>query len=269
MLAAAAAHASWNAIAHGIKDRLIAFALMGVGGLALSLPLLVAARAPAPASRPYLAASVVLHIIYQLLLMRCYRLGEFSQVYPLARGTSPVVVAVVAALFVGERLSGAQLAGVLLVAVALACLVFAGHRPGRAALTAAAGTGLAIAAYTVVDGVGVRLAHSPAGYIGWLMTLEGIVIPAAALILRRRALPGQLRGVWRAGLLGGLLSVAAYGLVLWAQTRAALALVAALRETSIVIGAVIGSAVFHERFGRPRVAATVLAVTGIALLNLG
>ncbi len=269
VLAAAAAHASWNAIAHGIKDSLAAMALVGAGGLVLAVPLLVWSSLPAPASRPYLAASVLLHVAYFALLMRCYRVGEFGQVYPLARGISPVVVTAAAWLAVGERLGWLQLAGVLLIPVGLACLVFAGRRPGRAALTAAAGTGLAIASYTTVDGIGVRLAGGSAGYIGWLMTLEGVACAAAALLIRRGALAGPLRVSWRAGLLGGMLSVAAYGLVLWAQTRSALALVAALRETSIIIGAVIGSLVFREPFGRPRVAATVLVVAGILLLNAG
>jgi drug/metabolite transporter (DMT)-like permease len=269
VLVAAFAHASWNAIAHGIKDPLVAFALIGVGGLVPAVPLLLWAAPPAAASRVYLGISVLLHLAYQLLLMRCYRVGEFSQVYPLARGISPVVVAVVAGLFVGEQLSGPQVAGVLLIPAGLACLVFIGRRPGRPAVVAAVGTGLAIASYTTVDGIGVRLAGSALGYIAWLMALQGIVIPAAALAIRRQALAGQLRGVWLAGLLGGVLSVAAYGLVLWAQTRSALAAVAALRETSIIIGAVIGTLVFREPFGRPRIIATVLVVAGIVLLNIG
>jgi drug/metabolite transporter (DMT)-like permease len=269
VLGAAVAHATWNAIAHGFKDRLAAFALIGLGGLVPAVPMLLLAAPPAPASRGYLGVSVLLHIAYQLLLMRCYRLGEFSQVYPLARGISPVLVTGAAWLLVGEHLSGPQLAGVLLIPAGLACLVFIGRRPGRPALAAAAGTGLAIASYTTVDGIGVRLSGSAAGYIGWLMTLEGLAIPAAAIVIRRGALAGQVRGVWPVGLAGGVLSTAAYGLVLWAQTHAALALVAALRETSIVIGAVIGSLIFREPFGRPRIAATILVVAGILLLNTG
>lgn len=269
VLAAAVAHASWNAIAHRIGDSLAAMALVGTGGLVLAGPALVWSAAPAPASRPYLAASVVLHVGYFALLLRSYRVGEFSQVYPLARGISPAVVSMAAWFAAGERLRCPQLAGVLLIPAGLACLAFLGRRPGRPALAAAAGTGLAIAAYTTVDGIGVRLAGSTGGYIGWLMTLEGLSCAALALAVRRGALPARLRGAWRAGLAGGVLSVAAYGLVLWAQTRSALALVAALRETSIIIGAVIGSLVFREPFGRSRTAATVLVVAGIVLLNAG
>lgn len=269
VLIAACAHASWNAIAHGIKDPLLAFAIIGVGGLVPAAALMAFATGPADASRPYLAVSVCLHLGYQLLLMRCYRVGEFSQVYPLARGISPVAVTGLAAAAVGERLSAPQILGVLLISTGLACLVFAGHRPHRPALLAATGTGLAIAAYTTVDGIGVRLSGSAAGYAGWLMALQGFLIPVAALVVRRGKLPGQLREVWRAGLAGGVLSVAAYGLVLWAQTHGALAAVAALRETSIIIGAVIGTLLFQEPFGRPRIAATVLVVAGIVLLNVG
>lgn len=268
-VAAAVAHASWNAIAHRIRDSLVAMTVVGIGGLALAVPLLLWTAAPAPASRPYLAVSVVLHIAYLALLLRTYRVGEFSQVYPLARGISPVVVTAAAWLLVGERLAGLQLAGVLLIPAGLACLVFIGRRPDRPALVAAAATGLAIAAYTVVDGIGVRLAGSPGGYIGWLMTLEGLGCAAVALVIRRRALPAQLSGSWLAGLAGGVLTVIAYGLVLWAQTRSALALVAALRETSIIIGALIGTLMFREPFGRSRIMATVLVVAGILLLNAG
>lgn len=266
VLAAALAHASWNAIAHRISDSVVAMALVGGGGLILSLPLLLSGP-PAPASRPYLAASVGLHVAYFALLLRSYRAGEFSQAYPIARGLSPVVVTAVAWFLVGERLSGIRLAGVLLVPAGLACLVFIGRWPGRAALTAAAATGLVIAAYTTVDGIGVRLAGGTGGYIGWLMTLQGSVCAAIALAIRRGSLPRQLRPVWGAGVLGGVLSVAAYGLVLWAQTRSPLALVAALRETSIIIGALVGTLIFREPFGRSRVAATVLVVAGIVLLS--
>jgi len=136
------------------------------------------------------------------------------------------------------------------------------------ALVAAAGTGLTIAAYTTVDGLGVRLSGSPAAYIGWLMLLESLCVPAWALARRGRALGGLSRRVLASGLLAGALSVLAYGLVLWAQTRGALAPIAALRETSVIFGAVIGTVVFREPFGRWRIAATVLVVIGVLLLNV-
>jgi drug/metabolite transporter (DMT)-like permease len=200
--------------------------------------------------------------------MRCYRLGEFSQVYPLARGTSPLVVTILAAIFIHEHLALAQIAGVLVVSAGLATLVLAGRRPGRAAFLAAVGTGLTIAAYTTVDGVGVRLSGSPVGYIGWLMVLESLCVPMFAVVRRRDVLLKQPKRILLAGLAAGALSVLAYGLVLWAQTRGALAPIAALRETSVIFGALIGTLIFREPFGRTRITATVLVAAGIILLNI-
>ncbi len=268
VLAAAVTHAVWNAIAHGIKDQTLAFALIGVGGIAVGIPLVIVAAMPHADCWPYLLGSVAIHIFYNLLLMQCYRLGEFSQVYPLARGTSPLVVSILAAIFIHEHLGLPQIAGVLVVSAGLAALVLAGRRPGRAAFAAAVGTGLTIAAYTTVDGVGVRLSGSPVGYIGWLMVLESLCVPMFAVFRRRDVLLKQPKRILLAGLSAGALSVLAYGLVLWAQTRGALAPIAALRETSVIFGAIIGTLVFREPFGRTRIAATVLVATGIVLLNL-
>jgi drug/metabolite transporter (DMT)-like permease len=268
VIAAAVTHAAWNAIAHGIKDQTLAFALIGVGGIACGIPLVIVAALPRADCWPYLLGSVAIHVFYNLLLMQCYRLGEFSQVYPLARGTSPLVVTILAAIFVHEHLALPQVAGVLVVSAGLAVLVLAGRRPGRAAFAAAVGTGLTIAAYTTVDGVGVRLSASPVGYIGWLMVLESLCVPMFAVFRRRDVLLKQPKRILFSGLAAGALSVLAYGLVLWAQTRGALAPIAALRETSVIFGAIIGTLVFREPFGRTRIAATVLVAAGIVLLNL-
>jgi drug/metabolite transporter (DMT)-like permease len=277
VLVAAVTHATWNAIAHGIKDQVLAFGLIGAGSIVVSVPLVLIARFPLAACWPYLAASVFIHVFYNLLLMRSYRYGEFGQVYPLARGTSPLIVTVLAAVFAAERPSVPQVCGVLVISCGLAALVFAGRRPrsepkrppSRAALLAAGATGLTIASYTTVDGLGVRQSGSPVGYIGWLMLLESLCVPAWALVRRRReVMGGASRRVLLSGLLAGALSVLAYGLVLWAQTRGALAPIAALRETSVIFGALIGTVVFREPFGRSRIAATVLVVIGVLLLNV-
>ncbi len=286
VLVAAVAHATWNAIAHGIKDQVVAFGLIGVGSLVVAVPLILASPFPLAACWPYLLGSVFIHVFYNLLLMRSYRYGQFGQVYPLARGTSPLVVTVLAAVFAAERPSPPQIGGVLVVSCGLVVLVFAGRRAGsaggsadgsaggsaggsRAALLAAGATGLTIASYTTVDGLGVRLSGSSVAYIGWLMLLESMCVPAWALLQRRRqVLGGVSRGVLLSGVSAGALSVLAYGLVLWAQTRGALAPIAALRETSVIFGAVIGTMVFREPFGRWRIAATMLVVAGVLLLNV-
>ncbi|UNS97461.1 DMT family transporter [Streptomyces tubbatahanensis] len=278
VLAAALTHASWNALAHGIRDQLLAFTLVGAGGALCGAVLAVFAPLPAAGAWPALLASAALHVVYQLLLMRSFQMGEFGQMYPIARGTAPLVVTVLAAVFVHEMPGPWQLAGVLLASAGLVGVALwglrgkkerAGGAPQWPALTAAVCTGLAIASYTVVDGVGVRASGSALGYIAWLMLLEGIAIPLWALATRRSGLVAQLRPIALRGLLGGALSVLAYGLVLWAQTRAPLAPVAALRESSIIAGAAIGALFFKERFGWPRTAASVLMVSGIALMLHG
>jgi drug/metabolite transporter (DMT)-like permease len=268
VLCAAVTHAIWNAIAHSIKDQLLAFALIGVGAVTISIPLIIVSPLPHANAWPYLMASVVIHVFYTLGLMRANRLGDFSQVYPIARGTSPLVVTILAAAFVHERPTLPALAGVVVVSAGLALLVFGGKRPGRAAMLAAIGTGLTIAAYTTVDGVGVRASGTATGYIGWLLLLQGLTVPLYALVRRRSVLRQHSWRVLGSGWLAGALSVLAYGLVLWAQTRGPLAPIAALRETSVIFGAIIGTLVFREPFGRTRIAATIVVSAGILLLNL-
>ncbi len=271
VLLAAVLHALWNAIAKGITDRLAAFTLIGLGSLFVVLVIPFVAH-PAAASRPFIAISALLHVGYGMMLMLSYRVGDLGQVYPLARGVSPLLVTVVAAITIHERLDPPRLAGVLLVSGGLASLVLAGGRvtlEQRPGLVYALGTGLFIAAYTVVDGLGVRRSGTALGYSTWLFALESPLIPLFGFARRGRALATELRPVWHIGLLGGLLSVLAYALVIWAQTRGALAAVASLRETSVIIAALIGAFFFHEPFGRRRIVAAVLVAGGIVLLNLG
>lgn len=271
VLCAAFVHASWNAIAHGIRDQVVAFTLVGGGGALCGLVLLPFAPIPASAAWPYLIGSAALHALYYLMLMRSFHLGDFGQMYPIARGTAPLVVTVLAALFAGETPGPWQATGVALSSAGLAGMALWGLRgahtaPQWPAISAAVATGLAIAGYTVVDGLGVRSSGSAFGYIAWLMVLEGGAVPIGALVVRRGALIRQVRPVVSRGLLGGALSVLAYGLVLWAQTRASLAPIAALRESSIIVGAAIGALLFKERFGTPRLVAAGLMVAGIGLM---
>ncbi|MFD5423919.1 EamA family transporter [Streptomyces sp. NPDC127084] len=271
VLLAAFTHAGWNALAKSIKDQLLAFTL--IGGCSAVIAAVTACFAPLPraAAWPYLIASVLLHIGYQALLMRSFTLGEFGQMYPIARGTAPLVVSVAAVLFVGERLTPWMLTGVAVASAGLAGVALwgirgSGTRPHWPALLAALATGLSIAAYTVVDGVGVRASGTPIGYVAWLLAMQGLLIPAYAWYRFRGTLLTRLRPHVGRGFLGAVLSLIAYTLVLWAQTRAPLAPVAALRESSIIVGAAIGALFFKERFGGPRIVAAGLMVVGIGLM---
>ncbi|MEV0007236.1 EamA family transporter [Streptomyces sp. NPDC047973] len=271
VLAAAITHAGWNAIAHAIRDQLLSFTLISGGGALIGLLLAVFAPLPAAGAWPYLLVSAALHVAYMLLLMRSFTLGDFGQMYPIARGTAPLVVTLLAAVFLGERpdawaTAGVAVASAGLVGLALWGIRGSGKRPHWPAILAALATGLAIAGYTTVDGAGVRASGTPIGYIAWLMILEGIAIPTYAFFRRRGELVAQLTPFAARGLLGAALSVAAYGLVLWAQTKAPLAPIAALRESSIIVGAAIGALFFKERFGAPRIAAAGLMVVGIGLM---
>ncbi|MFJ9537177.1 EamA family transporter [Streptomyces sp. NPDC101225] len=269
VLVAAVTHAGWNAIAHRITDKLVGFTLIAGGGMLIGLLLVPFTAFPASGAWPYLGASAVIHLAYYVLLMRSFRLGDFGQAYPIARGTAPLVVTLLAALFAHEVPDGWAAAGIAVSCTGLTGVALwglRGRRPDWAAVGAALATGLTIAGYTVVDGLGVRASGSSLGYIAWLMALEGIALPAYALHRWRGDAAAVLRPFAPLGLLGAALSVLAYGLVLWAQTRAELAPVAALRESSIIVGAAIGAVFFKERFGAPRVAAAGLLVAGIGLM---
>jgi len=291
-------HATWNAIAKGATDRLASFGLIALGQALLMVPLLPFVGPPAPAAWPYLASSVAVHMLYMWLLLKSYELGDFSQVYPLARGSAPLLVAAVAALALNERLSWSQSAGVAAVSGGLVVLAFAGTRrptatSGRGALrTVSAGrdggavaeghgsgrdpravvaallTGATIAAYTMLDGIGVREAEGAASYTVWLFGIEGPATAAAVWAIRGRdVIAGLDRRQWGLGLTGGVLAMAGYGIVLWAQTRGALASVAALRETGVISGAIIGAVVFSERMGARRIVAACVVAAGVVLIT--
>jgi drug/metabolite transporter (DMT)-like permease len=270
VLAAALLHAAWNSIAHGIGDRLVGFALIGVADLVGGGVLAAFAGLPTTGAWPYIVASAVLHIAYNLMLLASYQLGDFSQTYPLARGTAPLLVALASVLLLHRPLAAQDLAGIIAVSAGLIGLVLAGGLPGRKempAVAAALATGLLIALYTVVDGLGV--AQGPLiAYIGWMFFLQGSALPVLAVLRRGRRLPALLRRHAIAGLAGGVISLAAYSIVLWAQTSGALAPIAALRESSIVFGALIGALFLHEPLGHRRAAAAGVVLAGVLLLSL-
>jgi drug/metabolite transporter (DMT)-like permease len=268
-LVAAVLHAVWNAIAHGVPDRLVGFALIGVAYTVIGGATAFVVGLPPSGAWPFVLGSAAIHVLYTLLLWASYQLGEFSQVYPVARGTAPWVVAVIEVVL-GHHLPALQLVGIVVISLGLLSLVLDGGRPSRAtvpALGAAVATGISIAGYTVVDASAV--ATTPVlVYATWMFLLQGPVMPVIALVRRGRRLRMTTWPVLAVGFGGGVVSLAAYGLVLIAQTSGATAAVAALRETSIVIGAVIGAVFLGERFGKGRVIAAVVVAAGIVLVDL-
>ncbi len=269
VLGSAFLHASWNALTHSARDRVATMTVMGLAYVGCALPAVLLTAAPARAAWPFVAASIVLETAYSYGLVLAYRHGDFSRTYPLARGTSPLLVALFATLVLGQRASAGQQIGVGAVCVGLLVLSFAEGLPRRddlAAVCAALGTGCLIAAYTIVDGLGVRRSGSVLGYVGWTFLGEGAGIVLIAVLLRRRRFPEIFRAGVPRSVIGGVVSMTAYSLVLWAQTRGSLAGVATLRETSILVGCVIGTVLFRERFGRTRLLASLGVVTGVVFI---
>jgi len=233
---------------------------------ALALPFL---PLPAAQSWPYIAGSVALQFIYYTLLVRAYAAGDMSHTYPIMRGGAPLIVAALSASLVGEPLTAARWLGVGLICsgvLGLAIHRSASLTPHHAATGYALANAAAIAAYTLVDGIGVRKSQAPASYTLWLFLLIGAVRLSWTLLLRRRELLAYLRRYWPQGLAGGVGTVSSYGLALWAMTIAPVALVAALRETSILFAAVISALVLKERVTPMRIASAVLIAAGAATL---
>ncbi|MHA1564485.1 MAG: EamA family transporter [Alphaproteobacteria bacterium] len=272
VLLAALMHASWNALVKAKADSLIMMGLVtGFSGVVavVALPFL---PLPAAESWPFIALSVVLHTGYGFFLLKAYSHGDLGQIYPIARGAAPAMVMGFSVLVLGEDLSPGLLAGVAMISAAVISLAFRGGvgsvRDDPRPLFFALGTALFIACYTVTDALGARMAGSAHSYTMWLFALDGV--PVAAYALWRRGWPGlrtaQLH--WRAGLAGGVLSLGAYWLVIWAMTQGAMAPVAALRETSVIFAAIISVVVLREQFGVWRLAAAGAVALGVIIMRV-
>jgi drug/metabolite transporter (DMT)-like permease len=267
VLLAALLHATWNAVSKASADPLGALALITAsGGVAMAI-LIPFVPAPARAAWPYLGASLALHFFYQLSLVAAYRHGDLSQVYPIARGLAPMGIAVVAAAALGEAPSTLQGAGLVLACAAIASLAFGGEAASRHAVFHATSTALWISVYSVVDGQGARLSGNALGFACWSLALDSLPITLWALARRRGRLLELARLEGRRCVAGGVMSVIGYSIVLWAFARMPLWAVSALRETSVVFAAFLGSRVLGERFGRRRVAAAIVLAIGLVLVH--
>ena len=271
VLLAALLHASWNAFVKQNGDRVLFMAVMMAGSGLAAFMIVPFLDAPARESWPYVATSVVLHIGYPLFLLTAYKFGDLSHVYPLARGSAPLIVALVSATVIGEALSAQSVFAVIIMAAGIMSLSLtrgAQNLWNPKAVFFALGTGIFIAAYTLTDGIGARLAGSAHSYAAWMMGLEGIPFLAVVLIRRgKRALP-QIRNMWKTAVLMGLMSLAAYWSVIWAMTVAPIALVAAIRETSIIFALLFGVFFLKERLSLLKLASTFMTLFGVVLLKI-
>src|SRR6185437_4315475 len=269
VLSTAVFHAGWNAVLRHSRDRLLATAMIALGGAAVAATFLPFLPWPGRASLPFMLASFALHTVYRLLLIFAYRWGELGVVYPIARGSAPLLVTGAAALFAGEHLNAPALAAIAVVSLGIVALSQShlATAPPRTLVIAIA-TGAVIAGYSVVDGIGARHAVSAFSYAFWLEAVE--CLPWTFVLLLRR---GMLRGggamgeSWRT-IIGGMASILAYALVVWAMTQGALGIVAALRETSVVFAALMGWLFLGERFSWRRLLTCCGIAVGIVMLAL-
>lgn len=268
VLGAALLHAAWNAIIKSGRDPLLDTALIALSGTLVSLPLLALVAPPEPASWPYLAASVAVHLGYYTALAGAYKAGDLSHGYPIMRGTAPLLIAAVSVFWFREALSPTAWAGVLLISGGVLSLGMAGGGASRGATGWALLNALIIAVYTVADGAGVRLAGRAEGYVVWLFLFMGLPFGLAVLAIKRGEFLRHAAAHWGRGLAGAVLSGLSYGIALWAMTRAPVAVVAALRETSVIFAALIGAWFLKEGHLRERVSGAVIVFAGLVALRL-
>ena len=264
-------HAAWNAIVKVGLDRFSSILLLSIVQGALAIVLIPFFAVPLAAAWPWVAVSAILHIGYKMFLIRAYEHGDLSQVYPLARGTAPLIVALVGALFLGEVMGPGKTAAVI--AIALGVIVMSRNGGGLDrlsghALLYAFGTACFTASYTLVDGVGARIAETASGYTLWMFAGDAIGMSACAFSMRGKRAFTALRPAWRSGVAAGALSLGAYWIAIWAFTQAPLALVAALRETSVMFAMLIGVFILGERASLWRWISVALIISGVILMRL-
>ncbi len=270
VLGAAILNAGWNALVKGGADKLVAMGAVVIGHAPLALLALFFVPLPAAECLPYLLGGIALHVGYQIFLMRAYQTGDLTQVYPIARGSAPLMVALFSVLVLGvhlERIEGLAIAiiGIGILSLAIVRRSDGQRNPNAAAL--ALTTGLFIASYSLVDGLGARLSGSAVAYFSWMALINAALM---ALYLMARG-PGTLGRIARQGRLpfvvGGSASYVAYSVVTWAFTQAPIALVTALRETSIVFALLIGVVVMKERLDLAKLFSTAATLSGAMLLR--
>ncbi|HWA01053.1 MAG TPA: DMT family transporter [Caulobacterales bacterium] len=268
-LTSAIIHASWNAVLKRGGDRVTDSFLVGVGGAVLGVAGIAMLGAPPAATWPFLLLSTVIHTLYWFTLFKGYDAGDLSHVYTLSRGSAPLLVALGAALAAHEIPAGQELLGIAMVSAGVLSVGISPRAPLEATFWAVS-IGLCIAAYSLVDALGARSAGNAALYISWNQTLMSLPLAIFAVWRRgpRRLWRDSKRGPWR-GLLVGAVGMIGYGLVLWAQTMAPIAQTTALRETSVVFGAIIAWLFMRERVGPRRALGACLAAAGAATIAFG
>jgi len=271
VLLAAVLHAGWNSALKVGLDRVSAAVLLALVQAMIAIPLLPFVPRPSVNALPWILASAALHVGYKLCLVQAYARSDLSVAYPLARGSAPLIVAAWSLLFLGAAFPPRSLAAILVISSGVLLLAAKGRPEGRMsgrALFWALGTAGFTAGYTLVDGTGARIAGTASGYILWMVIGDAVGTAAFAALLRGcAAFPALLR-VWRTGLAAGAMSLASYWIAIWAFTQAPIALVAALRESSILFATVIAALALRERVTRWRWLSAGAIACGVVLMKM-
>jgi drug/metabolite transporter (DMT)-like permease len=272
VLLAALLHASWNAMLHGNRDRFLSMTWMSIAIAAISTLVVLFVPWPARAAWPYIGASGLVHIVYNVTLVRSYRRNDLAQAYPVARGSSPLLVTLGAALFAHEAIGPLHALGIAMISGGIIAIALQGQHVSRAGVLAALTTGVTIAVYTVIDGIGVRLSGGQAlAYTAWMFMFYWLM---PVLFVAVRGLTALWEPVREAplsvgsSLIGGVVSIAAYGIVIWALQSGAMGAVSALRETSVVFAVLIGRVFLRETVSAKRWLACMIVAAGAICLGL-
>ena len=269
VLTAAVLHATWNALIKSGGDPWVRLAVVNGVGIVCAAAWLPFVEAPNAEAWPFILWSVAIHQVYFVCVALQYRFGDLSHVYPISRGTAPILVAAAAFIFAGETLSPAGAVAVIVISAAIISLTFDSRWPtgeGKGVFFALC-TSVTIAVYTVIDGLGGRTADDVFAYIVYHFLINGIPFGLLVIFMRQHVLGPTLKGHWKTGFFGGVLAFLAYGLVIWAMTLTPMTYVSALRETSVILAALIGAIMLGEPFGRRRVIAAACVAFGVVLLQ--
>jgi drug/metabolite transporter (DMT)-like permease len=275
VLGAALLHASWNAMIKAGRDPLLDTALVALAGTVVALPLTLLVEPPERAAWPYIFATVVVHIGYYVAMAAAYRFGDLSHGYPIMRGVAPLLVALASGFWFGESLTAGGWTGVLLICGGVLSLAFVARRKGHlsgksataATLWALAGAAI-VATYTLIDATGVRSSGGTERYVTWLFVFIGLPFGLAVLAMKRGAFLRHAARYWWRGVAGATMSGLSYGIALWAMTRAPVAVVAALRETSVIFAALIGAWLLKEGHLKERLVGAIAVLAGLIALKL-
>lgn len=265
VMAAAFMHATWNALIKLGTSKLTSMLILTVvqGGFGLIIAL--TRPMPDPHVWLWLLASGVFHSAYKLFLAYAYEQGDLSRVYPIARGTAPMVVLVISALFLADKIAGWEYVGIIILGLGILLMARGVFSSGesRKLLPFALGSAMATAGYSIVDGLGAREARDAVAYVGWLFALDAVFFTPCCLALRGRSVLQANRKAWIMGSIAAVFSYGAYAIAVWAMTVAPIALVAALRETSILFAVLIGAVAFGEKMNLQKGIAAALIVAGV------